>query len=124
LLHATLVPGPYFGRNIVEHLDASLLGKLGHAQVEAGIIDQYQHIGLERQNVLLALLEVAPKLEDAGGRFHKAHDGQVFVVAHQLAALGLHLVAAPVAELRGVVLPAQFAHEVGRVKIARPLAGY
>ena len=37
--------------------------------------------------------------------------------------LGLHQVAAPVAELRGGVLPTQLMHEVSSVKIARPFAG-
>ncbi len=124
LRHAALVPGPYFRRDIVEHLDAVGLGKFGHAHVEAGVVDQYQHVGLEVEQVSLALFQVAAKLEHAGSRLPEAHNGQVLVVAHQLAALLLHLVAAPVAKVGRRVLRAQLAHEVRRVEVARPFAGY
>ncbi len=58
-LHASFFPGPYLRRNIKYDADALLFGPLCYTQVEPGIIDQYQYIGFEGQNIFFAKSEIA-----------------------------------------------------------------
>ncbi len=123
-MHAALVPSPDFRRDIIEHLDAVLFGKLGYAQVETGVIYQYEYIRLVGQQILLTFFQVATKLKDAGCRFPEAHNGHLLVVMHERTAFRLHHVAAPAPKLGIRILLAQVLHQMRGMKVAGTFASY
>lgn len=92
---APLLPRPYFRRDVVEHLGQLVAVHIfRNAEVEAGIVDQDDHVGLPLADVAFAL----PHVSEYGGQMqqhgHETHVGQFFVVAHAGAADGRHEVAA------------------------------
>ena len=98
--------------------------KLGDVEVEPGVVDEDDHVGLPLHDILLAHLHVAEnrgKMEQHGD---ESHVGQLAVVLDQCAAYGLHLVAAEEAELGLPILLFQGTHQSGGVQVARCLACY
>ena len=107
VLYAVLLPCPYLGRDVVEDRDVCVLLDVAcYLQVEAGIVDEDERVGLPGEDVLATTLH-APH---DGGQVHEygqeAHVGKVAVVLHQLSPLSRHHVAAEASEAGlGVFVP-------------------
>ena len=121
---APFLPGPEVGGDIVNGLEALLVGPCLDFEVEARIVDAHHHVGSVVEDVLLAEADVAQHGAQMGHHLDEAHDGEVADVSYRRAAYSGHEVAAPEAELRIGVLLTQRPHEVGTVEIARGFAGY
>ena len=125
ILDAPLFPCPYLGRNIIECMwergSVSLAvgcQERADIQVEAGIIDGYDGIGLPPHDVTLAEREVPEDGAEVCDDGQEAHECRVAIVAHHLAALCLHLVTAEETELRLRVEDTQRTHETRGMKVA------
>ena len=118
LLDAILLPRPYLGGYVVAHrggCTASLLSLLvqvlGNAEVEARVVNEYDHVGLPLADVALAHRHIPQDGPQVQQHRHEAHVGQFAVVLHQCAPLGCHQVAAKEAELGLRVFRFQGSHE-------------
>ena len=122
-LDASLLPGPYFGRNVVENgADGRAVDVAGHLQVEARVVDEDDSVGLPAADGLLAALHAGEDARQVEQDGHEAHVGQRAVMAEAHAACTAHQVAAVEAE-RGVGVEApQGFHQVGGVQVAAGLA--
>ena len=123
-MYTTAFPCPHLRRDVIKHLQAPLVGELGHAQVEARIIHQNHRIRLIVNHIFLGLGDVTQHLAQVDRHLHEAHIGHQAVMLHQLDALGLHHVAAKAPKLGFLVLLLDLGHEVGGVHVARSLACY
>ena len=123
-LEASFLPGPQLGRDVVDGFDALGVCPLLNLEVEAGVVDADDGVGVPAEDVLLAEADVAQHGAQVQHHFDEAHDGQVADVALRLSGGLRHGVAAPEAELRLRVLLAQGLDEVGPIEVARGLAGY
>ena len=56
LFDTRLFPRPHLWGNVVVDGNTDLFGETGYAEIESGIIDQNQYIGLESRDVSLALV--------------------------------------------------------------------
>ena len=121
---APFLPGPEVGGDIVNGLEALLVGPGLDFEVEARVVDAHHHVGSVGEDVLLAEADVAQHGAQVGHHLDEAHDGEVADVAYGNSSDSGHEVAAPEAELRIGVLLTQRPHEVGTVEIARGFAGY
>ena len=126
VLHAPFLPSPHLGRDVIHHAGFGQMARniLGHAEVEARIIDQNQHIGPPRLHVAPALPHALQDGADMSDDRHKAHVGQRAVMAKHGAALGLHQVAPDKSELGLGVALAQGFHQVRGVEVTAGLTGY
>ena len=73
--------------------------KLGYAEVEAWIVDEYDNVRLPPDDVLLAHPHVAHNGGQVQQNGHETHIGQFAIVLDTGAALSLHQVAAEEAEV-------------------------
>ena len=70
-----------------------LLAELGHTEVEGGVVDEYEYIGLLLQQRLLGNTEIALDLMEILQDSYDAHIRHVAVIHAYVASLGTHLVA-------------------------------
>ena len=97
---------------------------LRHLEVESGVVDGYQHVGVVVGDVLFAEPYVAEHGAEVGDHFDETHDGEVADMSHRGASDRLHGVTTPIAELCVSVVPLQCSHEVGAMKVARGFTCY
>ena len=97
---------------------------LGYIEVKPRIVDEYHHVGLPLQDVLLAHLHVAQDGGQVQQYGDKTHICQLAVVLDHRTAYSSHQVAAEEAELRLSVALLQTLHQVRRMKVAAGLTGY
>ena len=92
---APLFPRPYLRGNIIEHgANGAVVHETRHLQVEAGIVHEYQRVGLPLGYLPLAVghaLQNGAQVQQHG---NEPHVGKILVVAQQRAAHGCHAVAA------------------------------
>ena len=126
LLHAPLLPRPDLRCDVVERAQPSLFRPLSHLHIEAGVVDQDQHVGRKVLDIGSALLELAPDRAQVAQHGHKPEERRFAVVLCEslLAALGRHQVATPETKLRLRIRLAQSRNQFRAVKIARRLACY
>ena len=124
VLDAVLLPRPYLGSDVVVDRDTRAgMDVLGDAEVEAGVIHQYQSIGPPLHDVSLAEVHVGKDGAQVEQDGDEAHVGQVAVVLHRrTTARGSHQVAPKEAELRLRVFATQGRHQVRRMEVARGFA--
>ena len=124
-LDAAFFPRPNLrGYIIMYGADAAALYVAGYLEVEAGVVDEDEHVGAPRLNLLLTALHAAQDGAQVQQDGDEAHVGQVAVVAQQLGAGLCHGVAAVALKAGLGVEFAQGAYQRGAVKVAAGLAGY
>ena len=77
------------------------MGKLGNLDVEARVVNQYNHIRLKGHNIATAVTHLREDGADIESHLHKAEERHLAVVLHQIFAsahLGHHI-STPEAEL-------------------------
>ena len=102
------------------------LGPARHLHVEAGVVDQDQHVGGERRDVGLAFAHLTSDGAEVAEHLHDPEERGLAVVFPQVvpsARFG-HPVAAPEAEPGFGVGFLQPFDQVGPVQVARGFAGY
>ena len=118
-----LFPGPYLGRNIIEHRYLRTgMDKLGDIQVEPRIIHQNKNIRLPGCNVFLATLHIGKDGTQVQQDGNEAHIRQFLIMLHQRSAHSRHQVTAEKAELGLRVFRLQGSHQVRCMQVARGLA--
>ena len=70
-----------------------LLAELGHTEVEGGIVDEYEYIGLLVEERKFGNAEIALDLMEILQDSYDAHICHVAVIHAYVASLGTHLVA-------------------------------
>ena len=125
-MHAPRLPRPHLGRDIVNNLRIGqvLAAEGGYLQVERGIVNQHEHIGLLAEQCRFGGMQVRANLAEVQQHGNDAHICHLAVVHENLAALGKHLVAAEARERRRGVALAQLLYQMRRVQITRRLACY
>ncbi len=91
-------------------------------KIEAGIVNEYHHVGLPLDYVFAANLHAAEYLRQVEQHGNEAHVGQLLVVPHAGAAHGKHLVASEEAELGFGVALLELLHKSRSVEVATGFA--
>ena len=94
---------------------------LGDTEIEAGIVDKDDHIGLPLHNIALAERHIAENGRQMEQHGHKTHIGQVTIMAHTGASDGRHQVASEKPERCLWVVLAQGTHEMTGMEVATGL---
>ena len=91
VLYAPLLPGPYLRRDIVVDGNVGLgMHVFGNVEVEARIVDEYNHIWLPLHNVALAHGHIAEYSAQVHQYRYESHVGKFAVVFYTLAANSRH----------------------------------
>ena len=122
---AMFLPCPDLRSDVIDHGNrAVLLDEACYLEVEAWVIDQNQHVGLPREDVLLAAFHAAkdgPQVHEDGD---EAHISEVTIVLNELSTLCRHHVSAVATELSRRILLPDGRHQVARMNVAACLACY
>jgi hypothetical protein len=84
LAHAAAMPGPYLGRDEIQHGDVLLLREVCESQIESRIIDRDDEVGTSCADALFCVAPEPGKKRQMLQHFHEAHHGQVTRVCLQL----------------------------------------
>jgi hypothetical protein len=122
-LNAVLFPGPYLRGNIEDHGKPLLLRPFGDAEVKAGIIDQYNYIGLISEDILFTEFYILKNGRQVFNHFRKTHESKVAVVFHQRGPGHLHQVATPAADGCRRIFGKQLFYQVAAMQVATCFAG-
>lgn len=100
------------------------MGKLGHLEVERGVVDEHKRIGVPLEHGAARRLHETKYRGQVLGHLDKAHVGHVAIVDEGLHPRDLgHVVAAQKAKLGLAVLCLERSHELGAMQVAAGLAG-
>ena len=116
-------PGPDLRRDVVNNFITGALGPLSDAQIETGIIDEDDHIGVERFDVGLTKSKIAQDGGKVAKHFEKSHEREIAKMLHQSSAFGLHAIASPAMDLGEWILLTKRTDEVAAMQVARCFAG-
>ena len=108
----------------MDGFDAVFVSPFLDFQIEAGVVDADDGVGMPAKDVAFAETDVAQHGTEMAHHLDESHDGEVADMTYRLAGLFHHSVAAPKAEFRLRVFHAQSLYEIGSVEIARGFAGY
>ena len=101
-----------------------LTGEVRDAEVESGIVDVDNGIGLELKYVVFAELQIGVDGAEVPYHFDETHDGEVAYMFNRLATDLSHSIASPETDLGLRVLFKEGSHEVGTVEVAGGFACY
>ena len=101
-----------------------LTGEVRDAEVESGIVDVDNGIGLELKYVVFAELQIGVDGAEIPYHFDETHDGEVAYMFNWLATDLSHGIASPETDLGLRVLFKEGSHEVGTVEVAGGFACY
>ena len=130
LADTALAGRPHLGCNVIIDLKPGAVRKFGNLEIEAGIVDENDHVRLPCGNIGLAVLYIPGDGNALEKDFHKAHHGGFPVISHQsiprLMRLvnAIHEAPAPETDIGSRVLRIQALHEVAAVQVPGSLTGY
>jgi geranylgeranyl diphosphate synthase type II len=118
-------PSPDLGRDVVTDGDMEVFFcEGGHLEVETGVIDENEEVGLVGEDIFLATPECGEDNREMQKDGDEPHIGSVAIMAEADAALGAHKVSSHETETGlGIGVP-ECTHEVGSVEITGGFAGY
>ena len=110
-------PGPDLRCDVVEHGDAATSGSLGKTQVESGIVDQDDQVGLELVQQAGHGSENAADEREVAQNLGESQKGEILGAKNGLHPLGPHPGAGDPDETQPGIAALHLAHEVAAVQI-------
>ena len=98
------------------------MDELGYVEIEAGIVDKYDNVGLPCEDIFLAHGHVAEDSGQVKQNGDETHVGKLAKMFYTCSAFGRHQVTAKVAELSRFVVCLQRLHQMAGMKVSRGFA--
>ena len=122
---AMFLPCPELRSNVIDDgYRAVLLDEARYLEIEAWVIDQYQHVGLPLEDVLLAMFHASKYGREVFDDRPEAHVGEVAIMLDKLRTLSCHHVSAEATEPCRRIFLLDGAHQVARMNVATCLTCY